>query len=105
MSSTWGENLKMSIFGESHGAAIGVVIDGLPAGIALDIRKIDAEMQRRRPGQSIYTTQRNETDRVEIVSGFFNGFTTGTPLCGIIKNKDKRSNDYEIGRASCRERV
>ncbi|HZK26990.1 MAG TPA: chorismate synthase [Thermoclostridium sp.] len=95
MSSTWGENLKMSIFGESHGTAIGVVIDGLPAGIALDIRKIDAEMQRRRPGQSIYTTQRNETDRVEIVSGFFNGFTTGTPLCGIIKNKDKRSNDYD----------
>jgi chorismate synthase len=95
LSSIWGDNIKISVFGESHGLAVGVVIDGLPPGIPLDTRKIDFEMKRRRPGQNIYTTQRTETDKVEIVSGFFNGFTTGTPLCGIIKNNDKRSTDYE----------
>lgn len=95
MSSIWGEHIKISVFGESHGSLIGVVIDGLPSGIRLDLDKINREMARRRPGQDIYTTQRKETDRVEIVSGFFNGYTTGTPLCGIIQNRDKRSVDYE----------
>jgi len=70
-------------------------MDGLPAGIKLDPDRIRNEMARRRPGQDIYTTQRKETDRVEIVSGFFNGYTTGAPLCGIIQNSDKRSVDYE----------
>lgn len=95
MSSIWGENIRVSIFGESHGAAIGVVIDGLPPGIPLDASKIHEEMERRRPGQDIYSTPRKEGDAVEIVSGFFNGHTTGTPLCGIIRNTDKRSADYE----------
>ncbi|NLM10017.1 MAG: chorismate synthase [Clostridiaceae bacterium] len=95
MSSVWGEHIKISVFGESHGSCIGVVVDGLPAGIQLDLAKINQEMARRRPGQDIYTTQRKEADRVEIVSGFFNGCTTGAPLCGIIKNSDKRSVDYE----------
>lgn len=95
MSSIWGENIRISVFGESHGAAIGVVIDGLPPGIKLDTAKIYEEMERRRPGQDIYSTPRKEGDAVEIVSGFFNGHTTGTPLCGIIRNTDKRSSDYE----------
>lgn len=94
MSSIWGENIQISVFGESHGAAIGVVIDGLPSGIKLDTGKIHEEMERRRPGQDIYSTPRVEGDAVEIVSGFFNGYTTGTPLCGIIRNTDKRSKDY-----------
>jgi len=83
------------VFGESHGSCVGVVVDGLPAGIRLDLDKIKNEMARRRPGQDIYTTQRKETDMVEIVSGFFNGYTTGAPLCGIIQNSDKRSVDYD----------
>lgn len=95
MSSVWGEHFKISVFGESHGPCIGVVVDGLPAGIQLNLEKINHEMARRRPGQDIYSTQRKESDRVEIVSGFFNGYTTGAPLCGIIKNSDKRSVDYD----------
>lgn len=95
MSSVWGEKFKISVFGESHGIAIGVVIDGLPPGILLDIEKINSEMDRRKPGRNTYTTQRKEGDNVEIISGFFNGHTTGTPLCGIIRNTDKRSADYE----------
>lgn len=95
MSSIWGENIKISIFGESHGAAVGVVVDGLPPGIKLDIDDINFEMNRRKPGQDAFTTPRKESDEVEIVSGFFNGYTTGTPLCGIIRNTDKRSRDYE----------
>jgi len=95
VSSTWGEQIKISVFGESHGAAVGVVIDGLPPGIPVDTGKIRREMARRRPGLDKYSTARNEEDEVEIVSGFFNGYTTGTPLCGIIRNTDKRSADYE----------
>jgi chorismate synthase len=95
LSSIWGKHIKISVFGESHGSYIGVVIDGLPPGIKLDLDKISTEMARRRPGQDIYSTQRKEADRVEIVSGFFNGYTTGSPLCGIIKNTDKRSVDYD----------
>ncbi len=95
MSSIWGENVKISVFGESHGTAIGVVMDGFPPGIALDIEKISFEMDRRRPGRDAYSTQRKEGDAVEIVSGLYQGYTTGTPLCGIIRNTDKRSKDYE----------
>lgn len=95
MSSIWGEQIKISVFGESHGAAIGVVIDGLPPGIRIDMNGINAEMERRRPGKDPYSTPRKEADAVEIVSGFFNGFTTGTPLCGIIRNSDEHSKDYD----------
>ncbi len=95
MSSIWGERIKISVFGESHGEAVGVVVDGLPPGISLDLDKIKREMDRRRPGQDKYSTQRREGDTVEIVSGFFSEHTTGTPLCGIIRNTDKRSKDYE----------
>lgn len=90
----WGNNLKISIFGESHGAGIGVVIDGIPAGTALDMDKIYAQMERRAPGRNTLSTPRREGDEVKILSGFFNGKTTGTPLCGVIFNQDTRSKDY-----------
>ncbi|MCC0714399.1 chorismate synthase [Clostridioides sp. ES-S-0077-01] len=94
MSGIWGNNLKISIFGESHGNAIGINIDGLPSGIELDLDKIDKEMKRRAPGKNSISTSRNESDIPEILSGYFNGRTTGTPLCAIIRNSDTRSKDY-----------
>ena len=86
MSGTWGQAYQLSIFGESHGPAIGIVINGLPPGINLDFTKIQSEMQRRRPGVSNLSTKRSEADEAEIMSGLFEGFTTGAPLCAMIKN-------------------
>lgn len=94
MSGVWGSSIKLSIFGESHGRAIGVIIDGLEPGIELDMELIDKEMERRAPGRNKYSTQRKEGDKVEIVSGFFNGKTTGTPLTALIWNGDQHSKDY-----------
>ncbi len=94
MSSIWGKNIKVSVFGESHGAGIGVVLDGFPAGLSLDMERIAAEMARRRPGTGKHATARAEADQVEILSGVYNGKTTGTPLCGIIRNTDTKSADY-----------
>lgn len=94
MSGVWGNNIKVSIFGESHGVGIGITIDGLPSGIELDLEEIELEMARRAPGKSSLSTARKEGDKVEILSGFFEGKTTGTPLCGIIRNSDMRSKDY-----------
>ena len=96
MSGIFGLNIKMSIYGESHGKAIGVVLDGMPPGLALDEEAISREMARRAPGQSALTTARKEKDAVEIQSGFFNGYTTGTPLCARIANSDQHSKDYSI---------
>lgn len=94
MGSTWGNNVKISIFGESHGTAIGVVMDGLPSGIALDEDRIKKEMARRAASGKALATPRKEGDKVEIVSGYFKGYTTGTPLTGIIKNENTKSGDY-----------
>ena len=94
MSGMWGNNIKVSIFGESHGNAIGINIDGLPSGFEIDIDKIMVEMARRAPGKSPLSTPRKEGDVPEILSGYFNGKTTGTPLCGIIRNGDQHSKDY-----------
>ena len=91
---TWGNKIKLSIFGESHGPAIGIVMDGLPAGVPLDLDLIRSEMLRRAPGKSKTATSRNESDEVQILSGFFEGTTTGTPLCATIVNTDTRSEDY-----------
>ena len=90
-----GEMFKVVSFGESHGKCIGVVIDGCPAGLELSEEYIQKELDLRRPGVSRITTSRMEEDKVEILSGVFNGYTTGAPICMIIWNKDIRSQDYE----------
>ncbi len=87
--------MKYTIFGESHGTAIGVVLSGVPSGLTLDMQQVNREMARRAPGKSPLSTARNEADKVEIVSGLFEGKTTGTPLCGLIYNGDTRSKDYQ----------
>jgi len=94
MSGVWGNNIKISIFGESHGNAIGINIDGLPSGFEIDMDNILLEMERRAPGKNQLSTSRKEADLPEILSGFFEGKTTGTPLCAIIRNSDTRSKDY-----------
>lgn len=92
--STFGNLFRVTTWGESHGAAIGAVIDGCPAGLSLCESDIQAFLDRRRPGQSKFTTKRNETDSVEILSGIFEGRTTGTPISLLIRNQDQRSRDY-----------
>lgn len=94
MSSTYGILFKIATFGESHGAAIGVTIDGCPAGLAFDTDFIQAELDRRKPGQSRITTQRREADEFEVLSGVFEGITQGTPIALVIRNTDQRSKDY-----------
>ncbi len=94
MKSTFGKNLTVSLFGESHGTAIGVVIDGLQAGLRLDLDGISHRLAQRRAVGAI-STARQEPDEIQIVSGFFNGRTTGTPLCLLIANTSTRSRDYE----------
>jgi len=95
MSSVWGRNLKISVFGESHGAAIGVTIDGLPPGFEVDYAVIEEELRRRAPGNSATSTPRKEADAFEILSGVFNGRLTGAPLTAICRNTNTRSSDYE----------
>ena len=94
MSANWGHHIELSLFGESHGQAIGITIGNLPAGIKLDYAAIRKEMQRRAPGRNLMSTQRKEADEVEILSGIYDGYTTGAPLCGIIKNTSQHSKDY-----------
>jgi len=94
MSSTYGKIFSLSTFGESHGPAIGVVIDGCPAGLVIDEAFIQHELDRRKPGQSKITTQRQESDSVRILSGVFEGKSTGTPIAMVIENQDQRSKDY-----------
>ena len=91
---SFGNIFKLSTFGESHGKALGGVIDGCPAGVELDFDTINKELNRRRPGQSEIVTQRKEDDSVEFLSGIFEGKTTGTPIGFIIVNKDQKSKDY-----------
>ncbi|MDD1674108.1 MAG: chorismate synthase [Methanomicrobiales archaeon] len=92
---TFGKNFRCTTFGESHGRAIGVVIDGCPPGIALAEETIQPAMDRRRPGTGLLVSQRAETDRVEILSGVFEGCTTGAPICIMVHNVDVRSSDYD----------
>ena len=94
MSNIFGKVFKISTYGESHGKAIGVVIDGCPSGIEINKKDIQSELNRRKPGQSKITTQRKESDTVEVLSGVFNGKTTGSPISLYIKNKDQKSSDY-----------
>lgn len=92
---TFGTALRLSIFGESHGPAIGITVDGLPPGTPIDLAAVQTEMQRRAPGGSALATARKEPDAVEILSGLHGGVTTGFPLCGVIFNRDQRSRDYK----------
>lgn len=94
MGNTFGKLFKITTFGESHGLALGVTIEGCPAGLKIDEQKIIAEMQRRKPGQSKITTQRKEEDELQILSGVFEGVTTGTPIGIVIQNSDQKSKDY-----------
>ncbi len=95
MGNSFGKIFKLTTFGESHGPCIGGIIDGSPSNIDIDISKIQYDLDRRRPGQSKIVTQRKEDDKVEILSGLFEGKTTGTPIGFIIKNKDQKSKDYD----------
>tara|TARA_Y100000748_G_C15472952_1_gene479545 strand:+ start:370 stop:1428 length:1059 start_codon:yes stop_codon:yes gene_type:complete len=91
---TFGKIFSLTTYGESHGKAIGCIIDGCPPGLKLDERDIQKDLDRRKPGQSKFTTQRKEDDKVEIISGVFNGMTTGTPISLIVYNQDHKTKDY-----------
>ncbi len=95
MSCSYGEKFKITIFGQSHSDAIGVVIDGIPAGIRLDIEKICDFLSRRAPGQNKFSTPRKEADNPEIVSGLVDGVTCGAPICALIHNSNRHSSDYD----------
>ena len=92
---TFGNLFTLTTFGESHGEAVGGVIDGMPAGIDIDIDFIQQELNRRRPGQSSITTSRQEADKVELLSGVFEGKSTGCPIGFIVRNTNQHSQDYE----------
>ncbi len=94
MSSTYGENLKLSIFGQSHGPAVGMVLDGIPAGLPVDLDKLLAFLNRRAPGQNDWSTPRKEEDKPEFLGGILDGFTCGAPIAATIPNKNTRSSDY-----------
>src|SRR5687768_7998748 len=92
--STFGTLFRLSTFGESHGPAVGCVVDGCPPGLPLSVEEVQADLDRRRPGQSRITTQRQEGDEVEVLSGLFEGVTQGTPIAMLVRNADARSKDY-----------
>ena len=95
MGNTFGSLFRVTTFGESHGAAIGCIVDGCPAGLDFDLDFIQHDLDRRRPGQSSIVTQRKESDTVQVLSGVFEGKTTGTPIAFVIPNEDQRSRDYD----------
>ena len=94
MSSTYGENLKLSIFGQSHGPAIGMTLDGIPAGLPVDVEKLQQFLNRRAPGQNDWSTPRKEEDQPECLAGLLDGYTCGAPIAAVIHNKNTRSGDY-----------
>ena len=95
MSSTYGENIKLSIFGQSHGPAIGMTLDGIPAGLPVDLVALQEFLNRRAPGQNAYSTTRKEADAPEFLSGIVDGFTCGAPITAVIRNTNTRSSDYQ----------
>ena len=95
MGNSFGHDFRITTFGESHGGAVGVIVDGVPARLPIDLEAIQLELDRRRPGQSRLTTQRDEADQVEILSGVANGFATGAPIAMMVRNKDARSGAYD----------
>ena len=99
---SFGSAFRVTTFGESHGPAVGVIVDGCPPRIAVDVADIQRELDRRRPGQSAITTQRREPDQVEILSGMHEGLTQGTPIAMVVRNQDNRSGDYDEMRTKFR---
>jgi chorismate synthase len=99
---SFGKLFRITTFGESHGSAIGVVIDGCPAGLELDLKLIQTDINRRKPGQSPITTQRKESDEFEVLSGVFEGITTGSPIAFIVRNHDYKPSDYDALRSTFR---
>ena len=95
MSSTYGEHLKLSIFGQSHSAAIGMILDGIPAGLPVNMESLQAFLDRRAPGRNAYSTSRSEADMPEFLSGIVNGFTCGAPIAAILSNNNINPSDYE----------
>ena len=95
MSSTYGESLKLSIFGQSHGAAIGMTLDGIPAGLPVDTDLLQTFLNRRAPGQNDWSTPRREEDQPEFLGGILDGFTCGAPIAAVIRNTNTRSGDYD----------
>ncbi|MCH2364600.1 MAG: chorismate synthase, partial [Planctomycetes bacterium] len=95
MGNTFGKIFQISTWGESHGPAVGVTIDGCPAGVPIDEEAIQVELDRRRPGQSDITTPRSEDDRLEVLSGVFEGISTGAPILLMVRNKDARPQAYD----------
>ena len=96
MGSSFGKIFRVSTFGESHGGAVGVVLDGCPPMLKINIDLIQNELDRRRPGQRKITTPRNEDDKLEILSGLKEGITLGTPIAMLVRNKDQRPGDYSL---------
>lgn len=92
---TFGESLKLTSFGESHGAAMGGILDGFPAGVSIDLQKVQHQLNRRKPGTMEIVSQRRETDQIELLSGIFEGKTLGTPIAFLVRNRDSRPEDYE----------
>jgi chorismate synthase len=90
---SWGKNIRLSVFGESHGEAVGVVLEGIRPGLKIDMDEIAKQMKRRAPGKE-FTTARNEADAVRVLSGIYGGYTEGTPIAAVIENTDQRSSDY-----------
>ena len=95
MGSSFGHLFRISTFGESHGGGVGVIVDGCPPRLAIDIEAVQAELDRRKPGQSKITTPRKEDDRVEALSGLLDGVSLGTPIAMVVRNKDQRPGDYK----------
>jgi len=95
MNNSFGTFFRITTFGESHGKAIGVVIDGCPAGLDIDETFIQSRLDKRKPGQSSITTSRKEDDKAQVISGVYNGKSTGAPITILIENKDQRSEDYD----------
>ena len=98
MGSSFGDLFRISTFGESHGGGVGVILEGCPPRLELDLKKIQLELDRRKPGQSKITTPRKELDHVEFLSGLVDNKTLGTPIAMLVRNKDQRPEDYEAGR-------
>ena len=95
MGSSFGDLFRISTFGESHGGGVGVIVEGCPPRLELDLQKIQAELDRRKPGQSKISTPRKEEDQVEILSGLLNNTTLGTPIAMVVRNKDHKPGDYK----------